>query len=227
MPRMSWCILDLSGLDHYLAPSCKMTLSYSHAMPLFSVSAYWMFKVWCITFTLAVITNAHWLVCSCQIAFSLLHMICYWGCFCCHHLPFSEFFPLFTTPLPFIHLFSLQLPILAKVVLSSRFFLEGCLADTAKLFPETSSSFLWPADNFSGASPRMSHPYNWASSSCFTVNQGSKIRTFCIFLLLHAWARVQWPECGSWTSYTSIVSCYSQHKITEPLHLIPLQHPCQ
>lgn len=151
MLRMSWCILDLSSIDCDLGPSCKVTLCYSDAMPLFSVSAYWMFKVWCITFTLAVITNTHWLVYACQIAFSLLHMICYWGWFCCHHLHSSEFFLLFTAPLPFIHLFALQLPVLAKVVLSSKFCLEGCLADTLlnysqKLhFYDLLISFLEPA----------------------------------------------------------------------------------
>lgn len=125
--RMSWWVLDLSSLDHDLAPSCKVTVTPVPCHYLVCLPTECLKSDALLLLQLLLLIH---IVYSCQIAFSLLHMICYGGCFCCHHLPSLEFFPLFTTPLPIIHLFTLQLQILAKVVLSSKFCLEGCLADT-------------------------------------------------------------------------------------------------
>lgn len=147
MLRLSWWILVLSSLDHDLAPSCKVTLCYSNAMPLFSVSAYWMFKVQCITFTLAVITNTHCLLLPDCLLFATHDLLL--RLFCCHHSPSSEFFSALYNSLA---IYSSLFP--AATNISQSGILKQILSwglsgwHSAKLFPETSSSFLWPADNF-------------------------------------------------------------------------------
>lgn len=169
-----------------------------------------IYRHWCTTFTIAAITNyAYKLVHSCQFAFSSPSMICYWGCSCCHasYLHSSEFLAFFTPPVPFMHLFSLQLTLLAKVALSRKFYLLGCLAVTLLSYSQRIHLHfsIWCYRFCSQLSMSHSLICNWAGSSCHCK---TGLQNLCFLYFSTCLALQPSGLNESWAPYT-FVTCFS------------------